>query len=191
MPKFLGFGLILVVFVFAKASHGATVEFTFAGVYTQTTGTVHQVGNAFTSTLVFDPATIDVDSNPEMGSYAHLGWTAPSTASQPYNFPPSGAIRIGSGGSGSNSWILERLGASTFFWHIDLIFPNGTFLDDSLPTSLDLSQATLAQFRGTDVGVTLRGNITSLTINPTVPEPAAGIAVLISAFAFRRRRRLH
>ncbi len=184
----------LMLMVVGSVARAATpIEFTFSGVYTQTTGTVHTVGQPFTSVVVFDPATPDVNSSPAFGGYRYLSWTVPSPFATPYFFqnPPvtNARIKIAAEGdpTATHTWVIEFQGAS-LFWSLQVDFPGGTFLSDALPPTLDLSQSISTRFQGSDTDVNLVGTVNSLTVR-VVPEPTVGVAVLtVCCLCVRRRQ---
>lgn len=171
------------------ARAGTPIEFEFGGVFTQTTGTVFQPGQSFTTTVKFDPDAPDMDPSPLLGRYTYLSWTAPYRTATPIVLvPPSGAIEILAGaGGGSHGWQISYFGASAFRFELDVDYPNGTFGNDRLPLSLDLTRSSATRFEVFDgnAGVDLRGTITSFRV---VPEPSLAWWMLFLA-ALRPRQR--
>lgn len=173
----------------APARAADPIEFEFGGVYTQVTGSVHSVGQPFTSSLIFDPGTVDINPSPLRGSYGYIRWTAPS-AGNPIVFQnedgSTAGIRVRLDSGSSESWQVDFQGASQFFWRIAVTYPVGTFPTDALPQSLDLSQSTAKIFEADNgvQGLSLRGTITSLTVR--VPEPGMMPAGCCAALLLRR-----
>lgn len=182
------------VVAFSTVARAATpIEFVFEGVFTQTTNTVHQVGDPFTSRVLFDPNAMDTDPSPLFGNYAYIRWVAPGPTSTPIVFQdiPStvGSIQVFLSG-GANTWRVDFQGIFQFGWTLSIDFPLGTFPNDGLPRTLDLSQSTGSRFEGFDGTnfVDLRGTITSLTI---VPEPVSLAALVFPVLLARRALGTH
>jgi hypothetical protein len=189
MAVVLGLSLAVISTV-ARAAQ--PIEFEFTGVFTQTTGTVHQVGQPFTTTVLFDPTTPDLDPSPSAGNYPFISWTVPNHTSTPSVFGDPGTIQTAVGGAaGADVWSARYLGASQFRWELNVFFPIGTLPTDALPQTLNLSQATGTSFEAfnASVGMDLRGTINSLTVR-IVPEPAL-MATFCWLFAVRRSRARH
>jgi len=183
------FAMVVSSVALPRANAGAPTVFEFGGVFTRTTGTVHQVGDPFTTIVFFDFETPDLDPSPLQGRYTYLSWIAPYRTATPITLvPPSGAIEI-TADDGSHNWRLENV-AATFRFELAINFPSGTFLTDALPPTLDLSQATATRFEAAEpaFGMDLRGTITSLRV---VPEPGLSSAILLGTlFGARRARRI-
>lgn len=173
----------------AAGAQAAPIEFEFGGVFTQTTGTVHQVGAPFTSTVRFDLSTPDLNPSPLLGRYTYLSWTAPYRNATPIVLaPPSGAIEILAGaGGGSHGWQLDY-SAVEFGFELDIDYPVGYFASDALPATLDLSGASATRFNAfaPGLGVDLRGTITSFRV---VPEPTVGVCFSFPLVLTLRRLR--
>jgi len=172
----------------ARAGSAVPIEFQFGGVFTSVSGTqAHQVGESFTTTVRFDPFASDAfPSSPNLGQYAFLLWNAPSFNANPFNFT-LGTIRTALG-SNNDTWRTDFSG--DYGYALRLQFPPGTLGSDALPSTLNLSIATVAVFEADRVstGFQLRGNITSLVIRE-VPEPTGlSILALMSAWLVRRVR---
>jgi hypothetical protein len=154
------------------------------------TGVQHTVGEAFTSTVRFDPDSPDTQPDPRFGRYTYITWVAPSTTSIPFNLTgglPSSQIRITAEVAGTNTWRVEDALGLGRFLSLSIDFPPGTFATDALPTTLDLSLATgRREYRLVDQTQNLLvGNITGLTVRQ-VPEPTAALLWLGLSFALLR-----
>lgn len=172
------------------ARAGTPIEFEFGGVFTQTSGTVFQPGQSFTTTVRFDPDTPDMDPSPLRGRYTYISWTVPYRTSTPIVVvPPSGEILVDADNDGSShSWVLRNEGGSLFFYEILLNFPSGTFANDALQPPGDLQQATFNRFRGIDgaFGFEVEGVLNSFRV---VPEPATAMTLCALALVRAGRRR--
>jgi hypothetical protein len=185
------FSFVLAAFS-TSARAAQPIEFEFGGVFTRSINTVHQVGEPFTTTVLFDPDTPDTVPSPLEGHYPYLSWTAPSRTSTPIVFediPATiGSIQILRGSGGGHTWKVDFQGATQFLYELSIDFPEGTFPTDALPQSLDLSAAFATSFEAFDgaFNVDLRGTINSLTVR-VVPEPACVGIVTGVVLALRRR----
>lgn len=171
------------------------IEFEFGGVFTQTTGTVHQVGDRFTTTVRFDREAVDVEPSPVEGKYPYISWIVPGRFADPtvFNNTPVtiGRIRVlraNPSVPNVDQWRLQFTGAGSFGYGIVLEYPPGTFPTDELPLSLSLSQAFTRDFAGGDTDFTLRGSIDSLTVR-VVPDPTGAASLSVLALVGARRRR--
>lgn len=175
---------------FAAAARAATpIEFEFGGVLTEEAGTVHQAGDRFTTTVRFDPDTVDLDPSPLFGSYRYLSWTVPGPFASPFVFEnnPPGRISVNLN-EPFDRWRLDFFGAGSFNYVIRLEFPPGTFPNDQLPQNLPLSQAFTREFGGSDTNFILRGTIDSLTVR-VVPDPTSAAILLPLMLLGARRHR--
>jgi hypothetical protein len=172
------------------------IEFEFTGVFTAIgPGVQHTVGEQFTSTVLFDPTTPDLNGSSNFGEYRYLRWVTPSPTAIPNVFepPPGSASRITvfSRSDGTNQWQIEFL-APLFIYTLAIDFPPSTFATDALPLTLNLSLATDTRFNATSQvpfppSNIMTGDIASLTVRE-VPEPVStSLLALICALLKVRR----
>jgi hypothetical protein len=176
----------------SRADAALPIEFTFGGTFTQTSGSVHQVGQPFSTVVLFDPASMDADPLPDDGRYPYLTWAAPGATANAVIFdnPPLsiGDIRVDAEVGGDHQWRLQYRGAFNFGWELVLDFPPATFTSDALPHTLDLQLATRRVFAASDSNLTLRGTIDSLSVR-VIPEPSIAALAVITPIVLRRRHR--
>lgn len=192
-------GLLLTAYTaYPPAARAATpLEFEFTGVFTAVgQGVQHQVGEQFTTTLVFDPETPDRNPSASFGEYRYLSWTVPSAPQTPHVLTTTGAqptsvILVTNDFSDPpvDQWRVDYI-APQLAYDIVIDFPSSVLSSDVLPGSLNLSAAQSAIFRSTQNSqLLLNGNITGLSVRE-VPEPSA-IAIFVSigvgGIALRRR----
>lgn len=185
---------VLVIGTFASRLFAVEyLQFTFGGTFTTTTGSTHQVGDRFTTTLIFEPNPYVSEPGSLYHSFPTVEWSAPSNNDTPLVFGvhrPLALLQTNRGGAGGADTWRVRNGSSIFYsYWLTIDFPINTLPADMPPASLDLTQALSASFWGFDSGwgSNLNGTIDSLTVQ-TVPEPTAAAMLACVALAGRWRR---
>lgn len=164
--------LCFVLTVATAARAEPLIEFEFGGVFTQTTGSVHQVGDPYTATLLFDAAAPDINPLPTRGRYQYISLTAPDADTTPVVLtPPAGTIEVFADPTNAG-WQVNYFGASQFQFTVSVSFPDGYFTSDALPLTLDLSQQTQSRYTAFigATGLDLIGTVDTLTVR-VIPEP--------------------
>ena len=177
----------------ASSAKAALIEFTFTGVVEELTfGTPTgdwsdvAIGTPWTLTYVFDSETPDIDNSPWNGEYRDIG---------PMTFEAGGGVLCYE----SVAIRIERLGVDRYFLDASTqpegglgltLVPLSPFVDDQLPTELDLDD-----FGLTRLGVTILGDepftfrsFNMLFSQQIVPGPS-GLPLLLCIFGRRRRDR--
>jgi hypothetical protein len=171
-------------FVAPARAGNELIEFQFSGVFTEVNGAPYPVGSPFTATLSFDPASVDLNPSPVVGSYRGAIFTVPGRLGNQIILEDA-FINVSFGSAGSDTWRVDFVGGGSFNYNIVLGFPIGYFPTDALPLTLDFSQSTTRLFRGSDFNFSMQGTVTSLSV---VPEPMTSAASFV-AFVLGMRRR--
>jgi hypothetical protein len=179
-------GVFVAMILGGSARAGTPIEFQFSGVFTQVeSGAAHTVGDPFTSTITFDPDALDTNISPLFGEYPFISWAVPrsrSTSQAVFQGPMEGEILVDIGGQ--NAWRVDRVQGLDTLFALVVTYPNGTFTSDRLPLSLSLANAIGDRLEVTEQGITVMGDITSISVRE-VPEPF-GVGVLLLGLLMRR-----